>query len=457
MKELIYQVEFLSDIVLPSTSNNEGNISQLDFIPGSNFLGMVASRYSEFKDSFNIFHSGAVKFGDATILKEGKPTYKMPLSYFHKKLDDKVIYNHHLIKEDEFKCLGQLKQLRNGYITKDKEVVNIQYNYSQKSAYDRDNRRSLEGSMFGYSAMQSGTVWQFSIKIKDTITLDDLELLKKSIIGKKRLGKSKSAQYGLVEIKQIGQTQNIEEKNSTKLVLYANSRLALTTECGNPTYDLKYLFEGLKDENIDYSKCQIRTSTFTPYNKVRQTKDYQRVCINKGSVIVLKDISHNKIPNFVGAYLSEGFGELLVNPSFLDEYSLELKKEFTTEDKKEELVNTQIISKFLQQKEAMKKEKLDLGKEVFDFIDKNKNSYSKKMNAQWGAIRSLCSKESSTTIYKAVEEYISKGVAQAKWEGSKRSLLLTAIKESENALEFTKLLSMQMPKIKENKEQSDEK
>ncbi|RLA78784.1 MAG: hypothetical protein DRG78_14280, partial [Epsilonproteobacteria bacterium] len=112
MKELVFQVEFISDIVLPATSNTEGNIEQLDFIPGSNFLGMVASKYDEFqkrRTSFDIFHSGKVRFGDATLLKNGKQTYKMPLSYFHEKLDDSKIFNHHLIKD--FSQHKQLKQL----------------------------------------------------------------------------------------------------------------------------------------------------------------------------------------------------------------------------------------------------------------------------------------------------------------------------------------------------------
>jgi len=221
MKEMIFQVEFLSDIVLPSTSNTEGNIQNLDFIAGSNFLGMVARNYDKFEDSFNIFHSGFVKFGDAHILKDGKQTFKMPLSYFHKKLEDKRIYNHHLLTEKEFKEFGQLKQKRNGYITANNEVIDIDYNYAQKSAYDKDKRRSKDSSMFGYSSLKAGTTWQFCIKYDDNISQNDLELLKTSIIGTKRLGKSKSSQYGLINISQIGQKEEISDKSSNNLILYA--------------------------------------------------------------------------------------------------------------------------------------------------------------------------------------------------------------------------------------------
>ena len=81
MNELVFQVEFLSDIVLPASSNTEGSIESLDFIPGSKFLGMAARAYNSFSDSFTVFHSGKVCFGDAVLIHDGKLTYKMPLSF----------------------------------------------------------------------------------------------------------------------------------------------------------------------------------------------------------------------------------------------------------------------------------------------------------------------------------------------------------------------------------------
>ena len=162
MNELVFKVEFLSDIVLPATSNTEGNIEQLDFIPGSNFLGMAAREYGTFSDSFAVFHSGAVRFGDATPMVDNVATYKMPLSFFHEKLDDSKLVNHHLIKD--FSKFQQLKQKRKGYITKDLHEVTIRHNYTQKSAYDKENRRSKEGSMYGYQSIPAGTLWQFSLK-----------------------------------------------------------------------------------------------------------------------------------------------------------------------------------------------------------------------------------------------------------------------------------------------------
>jgi len=447
MREFFYEVEFLSDVVLPATSNTEGNIQQLDFIAGSNFLGMVAKNYKDFEKSFDVFHSGKVRFGDATLLYDNKITYKMPLSYFFDKGKEDTLYTHHLIKD--FTKFTQLKQKRNGYITKDKELIHIDYRYSQKSAYDKTERKSKDGSMFGYFSMSKGLRWQFSIKVDESISAHDLALLKKSIIGQRRLGKSKSAQYGLVSIKEKGEKECVEVENSNNLVLYANSRLALVDEQGNPSYDLQYI---CKDANVDYAHCQIKTSSFTPYNGAMQTKTYERVCIAKGSVIVLNDISDKQkeeIQKGVGLYLAEGFGEILINPSFLSE------KEFTLtlvdENKKEEIKEIKSnLSQFLKQRDNNKRCNLIILKKVDRFILKNKALYKNIKSSQWGQIRSICT-SGEEGFKKEINTYISNGTKE--WEEKQISTLL----DKTNTLEFIKLLSIQMPK-QNNKieEQKDE-
>jgi len=445
MKKLVFRVEFISDIVLPATSNTEGNISQLDFIPGSNFLGMAAAEYESYENSFDVFHSGKVRFGDATLLCEGKETYKMPLSVFKEKTDESKIINQ---LQTPLSSLKQAKQVKNGYITKDKKLTFVKYNYSQKSAYDKEKRRSKDSSMFGYNAIKSGTIWQFALSFDD-ISDADLERVKTNLIGTKRLGKSKSAQYGEVKISLQGESEELENLTlQEEVILYAKSRLALIDSEGNPTYNLINLCDGLSEDNINYEKTQLRTSTFTPYNGVRATKDYERIVINKGSVIVLKNITQeqlNTIKSGVGAYLSEGFGELLINPSFLIDASFKLQ-EIKEEKERDEVTLKSQTALFLQKRDESKKAKLDLANEVDKFIQENKSIYSEKMNSQWGTLRSLCA--NTQDIYTDVKEYIDHGVAKEKWSGKKEEMLLNAIKFSQNPLEFTKLLSMQMPKVK---------
>ena len=483
MRELRFEITFKSPVILQASSNTQGKMSSLDFIPGSVFLGMVASRYSDFSDPFKIFHSGAVKFCDAAPIKDGKEFFKIPLSYFHEKLDGSKIYNHHLLSREESEKFTQLKQMRSGYINDEKEKLSLKYEYSQKSAYDKERRRSMDSQMYGYEAFMAGMKWRFSVKFDANVSKDDINRAKETLERSTRLGKSKSAEYGAVEIKFIGEnTDKIQSFTPPEgyTFIYAKSRLALVDENGNPSYDVKYILPNSNENNVDYEKTQIRISNFTLYNGARSTKDYERACINKGSVIALKNLSAEQIAalkNGVGAYLSEGFGEVLINPWFLNggdvkDNPIEFQKEAQTERSTGKIPIQSDLAKFLKQKQTTKDQALEIAERVADFIKSHKDKFSKISKSQWGAIRSICrdvatndsvlddkeakisnqtTEEKDENIADQVSKFIRNGVRKANWDCEKETgngyVLLKAIKESKNKLKFTLLLSMQMPKI----------
>ena len=498
MRELRFEITFKSPIILQASSNTQGKTSSLDFIPGSAFLGMVASRYSDFSDPFKIFHSGAVKFCDASPIKEGKEFFKIPLSYFHEKLDSSKIYNHHLLSDSEFEKFTQLKQMRNGYINEENERLSLDQDFSQKSAYDKSKRRSKDSQMYGYEAFRAGMKWRFSVKFDPSVSEKDIVLAKETLERSTRLGKSKSAEYGAVEIKFIGEnTDEIQTFTPPEkyTFIYAKSRLALIDENGNPSYDVKYILPNLSENNVVYSKTQIRISNFAPYNGARATKDYERACINKGSVIALKNLSAEQIAalkNGVGAYLSEGFGEVLINPWFLDggdakDNPIEFQKEAKTERLIKEMPIQSDLAKFLKQKQTTKDQALEIAERVADFIESHKDKFSKISKSQWGAIRSICKEvavsdkvigekdvngemqieeiknesvaEKNKNIAAQISKFMRNGVRSVNWNCEKRndkSVLVeggcgdTLVKEVAGdpcPLKFTLLLSMQMPRI----------
>lgn len=460
MRELKFEITFKSPIILQANSNTQGKINSLDFIPGSAFLGMVASRYGDFSDSFKIFHSGAVRFCDALPIKDGKEFFKIPLSYFHENLDDENIYNHHLLSDSEFEKFTQLKQMRNSYINEKNEQLSLDRDFSQKSAYDKEKRRSMDSQMYGYEAFRAGMKWRFSVKFEPSVSEYDMNRVKETLEHSTRLGKSKSAEYGVVEIKFIGEnTDKIQTFTPPEkyTFVYAKSRLALIDENGYPSYDVKYILPNLDANNVDYEKTQIRISNFTPYNRARVTKDYERACINKGSVIVLKDLSDRQIielKNGVGAYLSEGFGEVLINPWFLnggDAQGRSIKLQKKEEEKRAYtgLTIQSSLAKFLQQKETAKDQTLEIAMDVAKFIQYHKNKFNKISNSQWGAIRALY--KSNSDIVEEVDKFISNGVAKDKWCDAKE-VFINAIQESAWPLKFTMLVSMQMPKNRGEKE-----
>lgn len=75
-KRMKFKCTLMSDLIISQTSSTEGNQKTLDFIPGNNFLGIVAgSLYDKDKltneQQLAIFHSGKVRFGDANPSAEG--------------------------------------------------------------------------------------------------------------------------------------------------------------------------------------------------------------------------------------------------------------------------------------------------------------------------------------------------------------------------------------------------
>lgn len=173
MKELKFKCTLLSDVILNRKSATDGPNETLDFIPGSNFLGIVAGQVYSSADDMNtalrLFHTGEVRFGDAHPSVDGRRGHKVPASMFYPKLKkpDEELYIHHAIPEgkaDEMRRL-QLKQCRAGFYTFHIDngthvgaKVDTTTNYAIKSAYDRVLRRSKDKQIFGYESLQKGLV-----------------------------------------------------------------------------------------------------------------------------------------------------------------------------------------------------------------------------------------------------------------------------------------------------------
>ncbi len=487
MIKLNFTCEFRSDIVLHSSSNTEGKIDVFDYIAGSNFLGMVAKEYPSFgSDAFEVFHSGAVRFGDGHIMINGKKSFQVPFAWFAPKgvsleeaIKEQKLYNeHYLTKDDYNKHINnneQLKQQRAGFVTQSGEVTKVTHNYKQKSAYDKKNRRSKDSAMFGYYSLPKGTKWSFSVELDNDKYKDKIiKLLESS----KRLGKSRSAEYGRVEIKFVNEDKTqIEQKlepikieDKYYIFLYAYSRLALTNN-GINSYDFDLDSLRLDDsKKIAWDKSQIRISRYTPFVSIRDNRDPERLVINKGSVIAIEvdknfDVKayNQKIEKGLGLYLSEGHGKVIVNPSFLINKEPIFSKAKNSNNKEEKKsLKKGAISQWLKAQQKEEKKNYELLKEVKEFISTYKKEVKNK-KSQWGQIRSLCNAfVDSDKLYEALfsEEivhnhkkgFLLHGQAKDKWD--KR--LIEALKDrykkdKESYHSFIKLLSIYAPKEDDKK------
>lgn len=463
MEKIQFKCELLSDIVLNDSSATEGKRRSLDFIPGNNFLGIVAAQLYEKTDdaAWCIFHSGHVRFGDAHPSINNKRGLRIPASIFHPKLNgmETGCYIHHLTKQDANIRAMQLKQCREGFYIFNQNYlatqVAVNKDFSIKSAYDSDMRRAKDSQMFGYEALCKGVIMYFTVEIEE-----DAKQYKEAIInalcGHHHIGRSRSAQYGWVEItesqfEEVATTQQpIQIEDKQYVAVYADSRLIFLDENGNNTFQPYPRDLGIDDENaeIDWTLSQVRTFQYAPWNYTRQAFDADRCGIEKGSVFLVRTSVGVPPEKTVGYYKNEGFGHIIYNPIFLqaDGEGHSLFKFSKQEETTPNFLATEVESsliKFLRKKEENSTGENTIITEVNKFVEDNKKLFSQDLFAsQWGSIRALAMVYNDEEKLKKVigcderkdsekpQGYINHGVAAEKWnERGRREALEEFLKD----------------------------
>ena len=479
-KRMKFKCTLKSDVIISQTSSTEGNQKTLDFIPGNKFLGIVAGSLYDRKELTNeqklaIFHSGKVRFGDAHPSAEGFRGLKVPASMYYPKLGSasQECYIHHLTDHSNKDIKAkQLKQCREGfYIFKDQvgRRVQVQKNFAIKSAYDKETRRSKDGQMFGYESLTKDLVLYFEVESDLTDELNNLieETLRKT----KHIGHSRTAEYGVVEIENADYQEMesaLSPAHSGYISVYADGRLIFLDENDEPTYQPDAKALGLEGGEIDWSKSQIRTFHYAPWNGKRHTYDTDRCGIEKGSVFVVK---RNKATcpeksQYVGYYQNEGFGKVIYNPAFLAEKTngnglalFTLGESQSTEPASLTIAkpDTPLIA-FL----TNKKETATSNRSVYQLVQEEIAVLSPlfqkgKFASQWGSIRSIAMiTTEGHSLTTAVENFLNHGVAKDKWEerGRKEKLIrFMKAHETEDLQNIIINLASEMAKRCTNKEE----
>ncbi len=448
MKRLKFKCILKSDIVLSQSSATKNSNKSLDFIPGNNFLGIVArSLYTNTNDkTFTIFHSGKVKFGDANLSIGNSRGVKVPLAMFKPKQIKTELYIHHHIPNLIELRGKQLKQQREGYYVFDADskvgtCIKVGKNFKIKSSYDVEHHRSQDNGMYGYESLPKGSTLMFDVEIDDTAACYESEI-KNALVGIRHLGRSKSAEYGLIEIEECNTYTEVESYskgfsigNDKCISVYADSRLIFLDKNGYPRFTLEPADLGIKEDGaeIDWSKSQIRTFQYSPWNYKRQAFDADRCGIEKGSVIVVKCSTAPCLNAYVGDYCNEGFGKIIYNPYFLAAYE-DGKAVYTLKDSEKE--NYELpkgasdlatpLLQFLNSKKTENDEILNCFDKVNKFVDENKSRFKKELFAsQWGSIRSLAMVTSdANNLIESVDAYLNHGMASEKWKLNQRKFKL---------------------------------
>lgn len=155
---------------------------------------------------------------------------------------------------------------------------------------------------------------------------------------------------------------------------------------------------GLNGE-IDWEKSQIRTFQYAPWNGKRQTRDADRVGIEKGSVFVVKlhePPTESQLPSYVGNYKNEGFGKVIYGWNLLQkagengQTALQLTHKTRAQVTETRALEGTPLLSFLARKKHKNSSSVYIYEQVNNFVSKYKPLFSQgKFSAQWGAIRSI--------------------------------------------------------------------
>ncbi len=451
MKTLKFKCKLLTDVIFNVKSASEGANSTLDFIPGSCFLGIVASQlYSKVSEekAMTLFHSGKVRFGDAHPSDNGKRSLRIPASFYFAKGDSikDACYVHHFINDfDNIKAnsgaKAQLKQCRSGFYIMEGEQgyeVKTDKSFAIKSAYDRNERRSKDAAMYGYESLCKGLELLFSVEVDD----DDLAKdIKDALVGERRVGRSRTAQYGLVEISEFDYDDVKSQQDGNQVVVYADSRLIFLDDNGLPIFRPEPKDLGVEGGEIVWEKSQIRTFQYAPWNYKRQCYDTDRCGIEKGSVIVIEGATISDIKSrYIGSYNNEGFGKVIFNPEFLQtigENGLS-KCKFKDVEKPSNNENNATCDSPLIKYLKGQKNREDKNQTVYNQVEGFNASLfigKEKFASQWGTIRSIALRsKNNDEIYEAIKDYISHGVKAEDWDGKRKDALIRFMDANKNTL-----------------------
>lgn len=457
MQTLTFLVTLDADTVISETSATEGAHSSLDYLPGACLLGACAATlYNSLtaEESFLVFHSGMVRFGNAYPLTvDGVPAIPVPAAWHHfkgespsknGKLSPCIInqINYEMTPEDEAK---QPKQMRDGYFTLCGLSPQVATGYRLKTAVDRKSKRAAESQLFGYEHLAAGSRWWFEL-ICDGVRPELVQKITSALVGAVRIGRSRSAEFGRATIVFSEKSYGIpsESVQPDSVSLYCFSDLALRdVGSGAPTLIPAGLHFGMNEVTLDTRKSFIRTRTYAPFNGTRRVHDLERQVIAKGSVITFKKENkksfneaelaalHNFLETGTGMYLQDGLGKVLLNPIFLNGATFETGQTVRLANELPQSQGSTYSSEltaWLDGKSSALSGDKDISAQVekwagilknaFRELEKEKIPYPG--NSQWGTVRAVSgTKEQILNLLfsetKGVEGFCVHGVSKAQW------------------------------------------
>lgn len=332
MKSLYLELTLLSDVAVSERSATIGGHLALPYIPGSTLLGACAANggYAAANErAWAVFHSGAVRFGDALPAgNDGAPALPMPLSLHLPKQEARGGTAPSAASNRARGNLGtpvQWVQLRKNFMASNLAEVRTGQRQSLRTAVTEEGR-ARDGLLFGISALPSGTVLRSRVDVDDDAVL---AFVRERLVGRElRIGRSRGTEFGRVRVEQVAawrEPTSGSPKPGTALFYCVSDLYLLDSATGQASVVPSSNAFGLPEKWLFNSERSfIRTRRYTPFNGARGLPDTERQVVVAGSVLMFEGAG---VPDpravalainaGVGLARAEGLGRVLFEPGFL--------------------------------------------------------------------------------------------------------------------------------------------
>lgn len=330
LRHIYLQIDALEPLVFSERSATAGAHLALDYIPGRMLLGVAARRYDQFgADAASIFHLGAVCFGDGLPLDgDGRVAVPTPLALQSLKGQEDEVYNL-AIKAPK----SQTEKLKAPYVSllgqSKLQPLRVAKSRFTKTAIEPDGQnRAQESALFGYETISAGQRFLCKLTLNQDVSQATERKLLDALVGRHFLGRSRSAQFGRVEVKvvdaAVGQLEVAAAglRNAVSVLLLSD--LYLLNAVGAPAAAPTAEDFGLPASwSLDLERSFARQRIDDRFNSYRRAHDNQRQLFVRGSVFTFKcekgEARHIQ-SGFVwaGEDRCEGLGAALIAPAMLE-------------------------------------------------------------------------------------------------------------------------------------------
>ena len=352
--------------IMVSKQNSE--ISK-DFIPGSNIMGAIASKYiddkgiidfnnlsQEYKD---LFLNGEVRYSNAYITeKNGSIEYfPAPLSYSKVKNESNK-YHNKMYDVNEIDI--QLSNLNNQYVSLDgnnyiknvKQSENSHHQRAKDLRMGHVSKGTDGGSFYQFTSIDMEQYFLANIETKGRDAKKIIKYLRNG--DTLRVGKSKTAEYGKLIIKDVKINEvkgNVKEYKkfaavlTSPVILFDKKNVKIANSKQQLVNSLKELFNS---DLIKVTKSFIGYGMESGYNAIWNLPKEQLVSYEKGSTICFESSEgiNLKEEYTIGLRQNEGYGKIKIF-NIINEGSsrLELKEYKTNNNQEIEYKDLQTVTK----------------------------------------------------------------------------------------------------------------